>query len=98
VRQARALNPWNAAAASYEARLAETSGRHDDAVALYAEAASLSQRPWLEHFRAARARAMAGDTAGSRRACAAATAANPTSELLRERCTALSRDVADAGR
>lgn len=83
--QARKLNPWDPAVLSLQGRLAEATGEFRRAAARYRAAADLSQRPWLEHFRQARALRRAGAITASGAACRRAAAENPGEKLLRER-------------
>lgn len=83
LRAARRLEPWDPATLSAEGRLAEAQGRFEDAAAFYAAAARLSQRPWLDHFREARALRRSGMIAASRAACRRAVTLNPREPLLR---------------
>jgi hypothetical protein len=79
---ARTLDPWSADAAAQSGRLAESRRAFREAARRYAEAASLSQRPWLQHFREARALASAGDRAGRAAACRRAFRENPGEPAL----------------
>lgn len=79
---ARLLNPWDAEVVALSGRLAEAAGRFELAAERYRAAARLSQRPWLQHYREARARSRAGDLAGARAACRRAVAANPSEKRL----------------
>ncbi len=76
------LDPWNAAAVSAQGRLLEEQGRFVAAAARYARAATLSQRPWLESFRQARALRRAGDIPGTVAACMRAQHADPPEDAL----------------
>jgi hypothetical protein len=74
---ARALDPWDPEAAAETGRLAEARGDYREAARRYARAAVLSQRPWLQHFRQARALAAAGASRASFVACRTAFRENP---------------------
>jgi hypothetical protein len=75
--RARELDPWNADTLSFEGRLAELQGEFGLAAARYGSAASLSQRPWLLHFRQARALKRLGSDGASRTVCRRAMRENP---------------------
>jgi hypothetical protein len=76
LRFARALDPWSADATAAAGRLDEAAGKYAAAAVLYARAASLSQQPWLDRYRQARALAHF-DGAARGAACRAAVRANP---------------------
>jgi hypothetical protein len=85
--EARKLNPWDPAIVSLQGRLAEAVGEFRRSAERYRAAADLSQRPWLEYFREARALARAGARSASLAACRRAAAENPREKLLRrEHC------------
>ena len=81
-RDALALDPWNAEAVSAEGRLLESEGRFREAAVRYADAARLSQRPWLEWFRRARAFERAGALPERVDACLLAQRADPAEDAL----------------
>jgi O-antigen ligase len=77
------LDPWNADALALQGLLAESSGRYRIAAGRYALAARVSQRPWLQWVREARALRSGGAIASSRAACRRAILGNPGEWRLR---------------
>jgi tetratricopeptide (TPR) repeat protein len=80
---AQELDPWNPEAVALEALALERAARFHRAAKRYERAAELSQRPWLQRYRQARALKSAGLSAEAAAACAEAFAANPAEPRLR---------------
>jgi O-antigen ligase len=80
---ARRWNRWDPAWLEIRGRLAERAGRLEQAADDYADAAKLSQRAWLDHFREARVAKAAGDGRRLAAACATAHRENPAETRLR---------------
>ena len=55
IARSRRWNRWDPAALELRARIEERTGAFEAAADDYARASELSQRPWLDHFREARA-------------------------------------------
>jgi hypothetical protein len=90
VQRARSFDRWDPAVVSYEGILAESAGRFAVAASLYGRAADLSQQPWVDWYRQARALKRAGLVAASRAKCRQATASDPLERNLR---TGACRDI-----
>lgn len=80
--RARSFNRWDPAIVSFQGRLLEAGGANDRAAAAYARAADLSQQPWLDLYRQARALDSAGRSLASLQACRRAITANPLERIL----------------
>ena len=86
-RYARGWGRWDPDVVSFQGLIAERSGHFERAADLYARAAELSQQPWLDTYREARAARRAGLDERSRDACRRAHASNPLEpELWRGVC------------
>jgi len=83
IRQARSFDRWDPAVVSYEGILAESASRFVLAASLYARAADLSQQPWVDWYRQARALRSAGLAKASRATCLRAIASDPLERGLR---------------
>jgi tetratricopeptide (TPR) repeat protein len=82
--RARRLDPRNPDALALQGRLSEAAGQWRRAADRYDAAAQVSPRPWVEHYREARALARAGLVARSRAACRRAVRENPGEKTLFE--------------
>ncbi len=86
-RHARGWVRWDPEVVSFQGLIAERSAQFERAADLYARAAELSQQPWLDTYREARAARRAGLDERSRDACRRAHASNPLEpELWRGVC------------
>lgn len=81
--EARGYDRWNADVVSLQARIADATGKLALSASLYARAAQLAERPWMQELYRAQVLAKAGRTAASRDACRAALADNPLEVALR---------------
>jgi hypothetical protein len=83
VSRALDFDRWDPEAVSYQGSLAEANADYRLAASLYEKAATLSQQPWVEHYRQARALRSAGLVAASRAVCRAIVAEDPLDRSLR---------------
>jgi hypothetical protein len=83
VTRARSFDRWDPAVVSYEGFLAESDGKLRLAASLYRRAATLSQQPWADQYREARALKSAGLVKASRAVCLRAINSDPLEHSLR---------------
>ena len=81
---ARRYDRWSPDVVAFQGRLAESTGNYDLAARLYAHAADLSQQPWVDEYRRARALRAAGRVRSSIAVCRLAQRQNPLEPLLHE--------------
>lgn len=83
IKRARSFDRWDPAVVSYEGILTESAGRFRLAASLYGRAADLSQQPWVDWYRQARALKQAGLVRASREKCLQTIASDPLERGLR---------------
>jgi hypothetical protein len=84
VASSRSWNRWDPEPLELRGRIAESEGAYAAAIADYDAAADLSQMPWLDHLRVARAARAAGNVRRRASACALAHRENPAETRLRD--------------